>query len=62
MGITPRRRRPAGPTTRPGVVWVRLRGDSLEDFLLDFPSVSREHAIAVLEAAKAALLDKNTAA
>lgn len=30
-------------------------GDSLDDFLLDFPSVTREHAIAVLEAAKAAL-------
>jgi uncharacterized protein (DUF433 family) len=29
-------------------------GDSLADFLLDFPSVTREHAIAVLEAAKAA--------
>ena len=25
-------------------------GDSLDDFLLDFPSVSREHAVAVLEA------------
>ncbi len=33
-------------------------GDSLEDFLGDFPSVSREHAIAVLELAKSALLDK----
>jgi uncharacterized protein (DUF433 family) len=31
-------------------------GDSLDDFLLDFPSVSRVHAIAVLEAAKSALL------
>mgnify|MGYP001585321873 CR=1 FL=1 len=30
--------------------------DSLDDFLMDFPSVSREHAIAVLEAAKSALL------
>ncbi len=28
----------------------------LEEFLLDFPNVSREHAIAVLEQAKAALL------
>jgi len=28
---------------------------SLEDFLVDFPSVSREAAIAVLEAAKARL-------
>jgi uncharacterized protein (DUF433 family) len=33
-------------------------GDSLEDFLGDFPSVSREHAIAVLELAKSALLGK----
>jgi uncharacterized protein (DUF433 family) len=33
-------------------------GDSLADFLGDFPSVSREHAIAVLELAKSALLDK----
>lgn len=31
-------------------------GDSLDDFLLDFPSVTREHAIAVLEAAKQKLL------
>ena len=31
-------------------------GDSLEAFLDDFPSVSREHAVAVLEVAKAALL------
>ena len=37
-------------------------GDSLDDFLLDFPSVSREHAIAVLEAAKSALLAKALAA
>jgi uncharacterized protein (DUF433 family) len=37
-------------------------GDSLEDFLLDFPSVTREHAIAVLEAAKNALLSKADAA
>ncbi len=29
-------------------------GDSLDDFLADFPSVSREHAIAVLELAKSA--------
>lgn len=28
-------------------------GDSLVDFLMDFPSVTREHAIAVLEQAKA---------
>lgn len=31
-------------------------GDSLEDFLRDFPSVARAHAIAVLEFAKSALL------
>ncbi len=31
-------------------------GEPLEAFLDDFPSVSREHAIAVLELAKAALL------
>ena len=37
-------------------------GDSLDDFLLDFPSVSRQHAVAVLEAAKAALLAKAVAA
>jgi uncharacterized protein (DUF433 family) len=37
-------------------------GDSLEAFLDDFPSVSREHAIAVLELAKSALLEKAAAA
>jgi len=37
-------------------------GDSLDDFLLDFPSVTREHAIAVLEAAKSALLSQTVAA
>jgi uncharacterized protein (DUF433 family) len=37
-------------------------GDSLDDFLMDFPSVTREHAIAVLEAAKSALLAKTVAA
>ena len=37
-------------------------GDSLEDSLADFPSVSREHAIAVLELAKSALLAKAVAA
>ena len=31
-------------------------GEPLEEFLLDFPNVSREHAIVVLEQAKAALL------
>jgi uncharacterized protein (DUF433 family) len=38
------------------------QGDCLDDFLADFPSVSREHAIAVLELAKSALLDKAVAA
>jgi len=37
-------------------------GDSLDDFLTDFPSISREHAIAVLELAKSALLAKAVAA
>lgn len=37
-------------------------GDSLDDFLVDFPSVSREHAIAVLELAKSALLARAVAA
>jgi uncharacterized protein (DUF433 family) len=37
-------------------------GDSLDDFLMDFPSVTREHAIAVLEAAKSALFAKTAAA
>ena len=37
-------------------------GDSLEAFLGDFPSVSREHAVAVLELAKSALLAKAVAA
>jgi uncharacterized protein (DUF433 family) len=37
-------------------------GDSLEAFLDDFPSVSREHAVAVLELAKSALLQKAVAA
>jgi uncharacterized protein (DUF433 family) len=36
-------------------------GDSLEDFLDDFPSVSRQHAIAVLELAKSALMEKAVA-
>jgi uncharacterized protein (DUF433 family) len=31
-------------------------GDSLEAFLDDFPSVSREHAVTVLELAKSTLL------
>ena len=37
-------------------------GDPLEAFLADFPSVSREHAVAVLELAKSALLSKAVAA
>ena len=37
-------------------------GDSLDDFLMDFPTVTREHAIAVLEVAKSALLAKAVAA
>jgi uncharacterized protein (DUF433 family) len=37
-------------------------GDTLNDFLEDFPSVSREHAIAVLELAKSVLLTKAVAA
>lgn len=36
-------------------------GDTLDDFLVDFPSVSREHAIAVLELAKSVLLDSAVA-
>lgn len=31
-------------------------GDNLEEFLEDFPTVSREHAIAVLEWAKESLI------
>ena len=37
-------------------------GDPLDHFLRDFPTVSREHAIAVLELAKSALLAKAVAA
>jgi uncharacterized protein (DUF433 family) len=37
-------------------------GDFLDDFLVDVPSVSSEHAIAVLELAKSALLAKAVAA
>lgn len=37
-------------------------GDTLQDFLEDFPSVSDEHAIAVLELAKSALLAQAAAA
>ena len=37
-------------------------GDSLEDFLEDFPTVSREHAVAVLELAKDSRIKRATAA
>ncbi len=37
-------------------------GDSLDCFLEDFPSVTREHAVAVLELAKEALMAKVAAA
>lgn len=37
-------------------------GDPLSSFLTDFPSVSREHAVAVLELAKSALLAQVVAA
>jgi uncharacterized protein (DUF433 family) len=37
-------------------------GDPLDEFLADFPSVTREHAIAVLEIAKSALLAMAVAA
>lgn len=37
-------------------------GDTLEAFLDDFPSVTREHAVAVLKLAKSALLAKAAAA
>ncbi len=37
-------------------------GDSLDEFLLDFPRVTRAHAIAVLELAKSALLAQAVAA
>jgi len=37
-------------------------GESLEGFLDDFPSVSRQRAVAVLELAKSALLEKAVAA
>lgn len=33
-------------------------GDSIETFLDDFPSVTRDHAVAVLEVAKSALIAK----
>ena len=37
-------------------------GSSLDDFLDDFPTVSREHAVAVLELMKEAVLSRATAA
>ncbi len=37
-------------------------GDSLDDFLEDFPTVSREHVIAVLELAKESLISYASAA
>jgi uncharacterized protein (DUF433 family) len=37
-------------------------GDPLDEFLQDFPSVSREHAVAVLELAKEMLLARAAAA
>jgi uncharacterized protein (DUF433 family) len=37
-------------------------GDSLDVFLDQFPSVTREHAVAVLELAKQALVERATAA
>ncbi len=37
-------------------------GDRLDDFLEDFPSVSREHAVAVLELMKEAVLSHASAA
>ncbi len=37
-------------------------GDTLEAFLEDFPNVSREHAVAVLESARTALLASSQAA
>ncbi|MBI1816192.1 MAG: DUF433 domain-containing protein [Deltaproteobacteria bacterium] len=37
-------------------------GGSLDEFLGDFPTVSREHAIAVLELAKDSLIQRATAA
>ena len=37
-------------------------GDSLDEFLEQFPSVTRDHAVAVLELAKQALAERATAA
>jgi uncharacterized protein (DUF433 family) len=35
-------------------------GDPLDEFLVDFPDVSREHAIAVLELARAAAIAQSS--
>ena len=37
-------------------------GSSLDEFLDDFPTVSREHAVAVLELMKEAVMSRATAA
>ena len=37
-------------------------GDRLDEFLADFPTVSREHAVAVLELAKQSLIEHASAA
>jgi uncharacterized protein (DUF433 family) len=37
-------------------------GSPLDEFLEDFPTVSREHAIAVIELAKESLIQRATAA
>ena len=37
-------------------------GGSLNEFLEDFPTVTREHAIAVLELAKESIIERATAA
>jgi uncharacterized protein (DUF433 family) len=58
---------PAPPITRDPEVMQNLfdylEGDSsLDDFLTDFPSVSRPAAVAVLEAARERLFDDAAAA
>jgi uncharacterized protein (DUF433 family) len=35
-------------------------GDPLDDFLIDFPNVTREHAVAVLELAQTAAIAHST--
>jgi uncharacterized protein (DUF433 family) len=37
-------------------------GDPLDEFLDDFPDVSREHAVAVLELARAAAVEQSSEA